>query len=311
MINILFSARAAQWPVYRAPLEAAFAAKGLKVNLTDRTDAPETVDYLVYAPAREDDDLSVYTNLKLIQSLWAGPDKLLKNKTLTQPMARMVDPGMTQGMVDYVFGHIMRHHLEVDRFSNAKPGAWLTDWAPPLPADRTVAILGIGALGMACAKVAHGYGFNVIGWSRTQKEGAPFPCYAGVEGLEQTLAQADIIVTLLPNTPATEGLINKETIAQMKDGAAIINPGRGQLIDDDALLAALNSSKISGATLDVFHTEPLPAEHPYWHHPNVLVTPHVASETRATTAADIVAENIARVEEGKEALYLIDPTLKY
>lgn len=311
MINILFSARAEQWPVYRAPLEAAFAEKGLDFALTDHTASPETIDYLVYAPAREDDDLSVFTKLKLIQSLWAGPDKLLKNKTLTQPMARMVDPGMTQGMVDYVFGHIMRHHLEVDRFSNAKPGEWLMDWAPPLPADRTVAVLGIGALGMACAKVAHGYGFNVIGWSRTQKDGAPFVCYAGAEGLKKALSEADIIVTLLPNTPATEKLINEKTIAQMKDGAAIINPGRGQLVDDDALLAALNSGKISGATLDVFHTEPLPAEHPYWHHPNVLVTPHVASETRVNTAARVVAENIARVEQGQNALHLIDPTLKY
>ena len=311
MINVLFSARAAQWPVYRTPLESAFARKGLDVNLIDHTDAPETIDYLVYAPARDDDDLSVYTNLKLIQSLWAGPDRLLKNKTLTQPMARMVDPGMTQGMVDYVFGHIMRHHLEVDRFANAKPGEWLMDWAPPLPADRTVAILGIGALGMACARVAHDYGFKVIGWSRTQKEGTPFACYAGEDGLKNTLAEADIIVTLLPNTPATEGLINADTIALMKDGAAIINPGRGQLINDDALLAALDKGKISGATLDVFHTEPLPEQHPYWHHPNVLVTPHVASETRAVTAADVVAENIARVEQGQEALYLIDPALKY
>ncbi|WP_069299689.1 2-hydroxyacid dehydrogenase [Neptunicoccus sediminis] len=311
MINILFSARAAQWPVYRAPLETAFAEKGLEFTLTDHTDSPETIDYLVYAPAREDDDLSVYSNLKLIQSLWAGPDKLLKNKTLTQPMARMVDPGMTQGMADYVFGHIMRHHLEVDRFTNAKPGDWLMDWAPPLPAERTVAILGIGALGMACAKVAHDYGFNVIGWSRTQKDDAPFACYAGAEGLEKALREADIIVTLLPNTPATEKVINEKTIAQMKDGAALINPGRGQLIDDDAFLAALNSGKISGATLDVFHTEPLPAEHPYWHHPNVLVTPHVASETRVDTAARVVAENIARVEKGQNALHLIDPALKY
>lgn len=311
MINALFSAREALWPVYRPILESAFADQGLEVVLTNKTDHPETIDYLIYAPAREDDDLSIYPNLKLIQSLWAGPDKLMRNKTLTKPMARMVDPGMTQGMVDYVFGHIMRHHLDVNRFSNAKAGEWLLDWGPSLPADRTVAVLGIGALGMACAQAAHDYGFNVLGWSRTQKDGAPFTCYSGQDGLETVLAQADIVVTLLPNTPATENLINAETLSIMKDGAALINPGRGQLIDDDALLAALNSGKILGATLDVFRIEPLPADHPYWHHPNVLVTPHVASETRPSTACIVVAENMARVERGETALHLIDPDLKY
>ena len=98
-------------------LAAEFAKQELEVNLLRETDAPETIDYLIYAPARDDDDLGVFTNLKLIQSLWAGPDKLLRNTTLTQPLARMVDPGMTQGMIDYVMGHILRHHLHTDTFA--------------------------------------------------------------------------------------------------------------------------------------------------------------------------------------------------
>lgn len=309
MINVLFSARDALWPQYQPVLEAEFAKQRLEVNLIRETDAPETIDYLVYAPAQDDDDLGVFTNLKMIQSLWAGPDKLLKNPTLTQPLARMVDPGMTQGMVDYVFGHIMRHHLQTDTFAQAKE--WLTDVAPPLPNARTVAFLGIGELGMACAVAAQEYGFNVVGWSRTLKTDAPIACFAGDDGFREVLGQADIVVTLMPATPATEGIIGADAVAAMKEGAALINPGRGELIDDEALLSGLRSSKLSGATLDVFREEPLPRDHPYWAEPSVLVTPHIASETRIPTASAVVAQNISRHVRGEGALYLVDPALKY
>ena len=309
MINILFSAHNELWPRYQPVLEAEFAKQNLQVNLFKETNFPETIDYLIYAPTRVDDDLTVFTNLKLIQSLWAGPDKLLKNPTLTQPMARMVDAGMTQGMMDYVFGHIMRHHLQTDKFFHADK--WLTDVTLPLPSERVVAFLGIGQLGMACAIAAQEYGFNVIGWSRTLKQDARITCFAGEYQLREVLGQADIVVTLMPATPATERIIGADAIAAMKNGAALINPGRGELIDDDALLAGLRSGKLSGATLDVFREEPLPLDHPYWIEPNVLVTPHIASETRVATASKVVAENIARDFRGEGALFLVDPILKY
>ena len=309
MINILFSAHNELWPRYQPVLEAEFAKQNLQVNLFKETNFPETIDYLIYAPTRVDDDLTVFTNLKLIQSLWAGPDKLLKNPTLTQPMARMVDAGMTQGMMDYVFGHIMRHHLQTDKFFHADK--WLTDVTLPLPSERVVAFLGIGQLGMACAIAAQEYGFNEIGWSRTLKQDARITCFAGEYQLREVLGHADIVVTLMPATPATERIIGADAIAAMKNGAALINPGRGELIDDDALLAGLRSGKLSGATLDVFREEPLPLDHPYWIEPNVLVTPHIASETRVATASKVVAENIARDLRGEGALFLVDPILKY
>ena len=309
MINILFSAHNELWPRYQPVLEAEFAKQNLQVNLFKETNFPETIDYLIYAPTRVDDDLTVFTNLKLIQSLWAGPDKLLKNPTLTQPMARMVDAGMTQGMMDYVFGHIMRHHLQTDKFFHADK--WLTDVTLPLPSERVVAFLGIGQLGMACAIAAQEYGFNEIGWSRTLKQDARITCFAGEYQLREVLGKADIVVTLMPSTPATERIIGADAIAAMKNGAALINPGRGELIDDDALLAGLRSGKLSGATLDVFREEPLPLDHPYWIEPNVLVTPHIASETRVATASKVVAENIARDLRGEGALFLVDPILKY
>ena len=164
---------------------------------------------------------------------------------------------------------------------------------------------------MACAEAAQTHGFEVLGWSRTLKEGQSIPCFAGEDGLAEVLGRADIIVTLMPDTPATQGIIGVKTLAMVKPGAVLINPGRGALVDDDALLGALEDGRIGGATLDVFNVEPLPADHPYWTHPKVVVTPHVASETRIETAATVAAENFARVARGEEALYLVDRSRNY
>ncbi len=310
-LQVLFSASESLWPKYRPALRANFAAKGLDVNLFDKTDTPETVDYLIYAPTTDADDLSPFTGVKLVQSLWAGPDKLIANPTLTQPLARMVDEGMTQGMIDYVLGHVLRHHLGTDMFAAAKPTEWLQERTPPLPSSRTIGFLGIGALGMACAKTVRRHGFNTIGWSRNQKTDTEIVCYAGASGLQEVLAQSDIVVLLVPHTPQTEDLLNAQSIAMMKDGASVINPGRGHLIVDADLLAALDAGKISQATLDVFRIEPLPAEHRYWSHPKVLVTPHVASETRIETAAEVAAENIRRCEAGEEVRFMVDRGVAY
>ena len=310
-LQVLFSAGAELWPEFRPALEASFTATGLDVNLFDQADAPGAVDYMIYAPTTDADDLSPFVNVRLIQSLWAGPDKLIANPTLTQPLARMVDAGLTQGMIDYVLGHVLRHHLGTDRFAAAKPTQWLQKFTPPLPRDRVVAFLGVGDLGMACAKAVQRHGFWVLGWSRSLKADAEVLCYAGDTGLRKVLGQADIVVLLLPHTPATENMINARTMAMMKDGASIINPARGHLIVDDDLLAALDSGKISQATLDVFRVEPLPPEHRYWAHPNVLVTPHVAAETRIETAAQVAAENIRRCEAGEEVLFLVDRGVGY
>src|SRR5690606_35526617 len=125
-------------------------------------------------------------------------------------------------------------------------------------------------------------------------------------GLAQALSDAAIVVTLLPLTPATESLLNAERLAALPKGAVIINPGRGALIDDQALLAALDSGAVGHATLDVFRIEPLPDDHPYWTHPSVTVTPHIAAETRPNTASQVIVENIRRGEAGEPFLHLVD-----
>jgi glyoxylate/hydroxypyruvate reductase A len=192
-----------------------------------------------------------------------------------------------------------------------QPGEWRNDTAAPLARNRTVGFLGIGALGMYCAHAVAKQGFKVVGWSRTLKSDEVVECYAGSDGLRDVLGQSDTLVLLMPDTPETVNMINADTIKQMKDGATIINPGRGPLIDDAALLAGLDSGKLSGATLDVFRKEPLPAGDPYWTHPKVLVTPHIASETRLETSAAVVVENIIRGENGQPFLHLVDRIAGY
>ncbi|MCP5087313.1 MAG: glyoxylate/hydroxypyruvate reductase A [Rhodobacteraceae bacterium] len=310
-LQVYFNAGASLWPEYEPLLRDGFKVAGIKVNLFDQTDDPASVDYMIYAPRSKADDLSAFTNVRLIQSLWAGPDLLIANPTLTQPLARMVDDDMKLGMIDYVMGHALWHHLNMPLFSQAKPGEWLSEHFPGLPRDRTVAILGVGQLGMACARALAVHGFRVLGWSRSQKSDDLVSCHAGPDGLSHVLGEADIVVLLTPHTPQTENLIRSETIALMKPGASLINPGRGALVNDADLLAALDSGQISYATLDAFRSEPLPADNPYWTHPRVQVTPHVASETRAETAVQIVVENLRRAEAGETVRFLVDRGLSY
>ncbi len=308
MIRALFADKPAHWAAYQAPLQRAFAAAGLDVDLVVEAD-PTTVDYVIYAPASGLQDFTPFTQLKAVLSLWAGVETIQANETIRVPLCRMVDSGLAEGMREYVTGHILRFHLGMDIY--AQDGVWRNDMIPPLARDRTVGFLGLGELGAVCAKAAAGLGFNVLGWSRRAKDLLGVTCFHGDDGLKDLLSLAEILVLLLPNTPATENLLNAERLAWMPRGAFVINPGRGVLIDDQALLAALDDSRISGAVLDVFRQEPLPADHPYWAHPNVMVTPHIASETRPETASEVIAENIRRAEAGEPLLYLVDRDAGY
>ena len=213
-------------------------------------------------------------------------------------------------MVEWVTGHTLHHHLGIQHNLAHQAGEWVPR-VPPLARERPVTILGLGALGQACAQALCALNFPVTGWSRTARDVPGVTCLSGAEGLKQALSTAQILILLLPDTPATTNVINEETLAALPRGACLINPGRGPLIDDDALLAALKSGHVAGATLDVFRVEPLPADHPYWSHPNVIGTPHIAAETRGKTAAQFIARNIARGEAGEGFLHLVDHNQGY
>ena len=221
MINALFAARPERWETYEAPLKAAFIANGLKVDL--RQDfAPEEVDYIVYAPNSGVQDFRPYTRCKAVLNLWAGVEKITGNETLTQPLCRMVDPGLTQSMVEWVTGHVLRYHLEIDR-SVALQDRW-QPYVPPLAEERPVTILGLGALGQACAKALTQLGFPVSGWSRTAKDLPDVTCHHGSDGLKPALADAQIVVLLLPDTPQTENILNAQSLEYLPQGARLIMP---------------------------------------------------------------------------------------
>lgn len=304
-VQVLFAANAHRWETYRTALPAAFDRAGLDVDLFTETDRPDLVDYIVYAPNGTVSDFTPFTNAKAVLNLWAGVEQIVGNRTLTQPLCRMVDAGLEEGMIEWVTGHVLRHHLGMDAHIVNPAHDWRPA-VPPLARNRTVAMLGLGELGRACAQALADLRFNVVGWSRTQKSIPGLTCLSGDDGLQTALSQAEIAVLLLPLTQATENLLNAARLTVMPKGAIIINPGRGPLIDDDALIAALDAGQIAHATLDVFRTEPLPADHPFWAHPRVTVTPHIASETRADTASDVIAENIRRGEAGAPFLHLVD-----
>ena len=282
MIRALFAGYPARWDSYEAPLRAAFEELGLAVDLS-RDHTPETVDYVILEPNGPVTDFGPFTRAKAVLNLWAGVETLVGNATLTQPLTRMVDPGLTEGMVEWVCGHVLRYHLEMDSLLAHQDGGWHRV-IPPLARERRIGLLGLGALGMAVANALRALNFDVAGWSRRAKD-APFPTSSGEDGLERVLSRAEILVLLLPDTSATQNLLNTERLAMLPRGARILNPGRGPLIDDAALLEALDSGQLAHATLDVFREEPLPPDHPYWAHPGVTVSPHVASETRPVSCS--------------------------
>lgn len=309
MLTVLFAAGAVRWPGYEPHLRAAFAEAGLAARLV--TDCPpEQADYIVFAPGGDLVDFTPYTRCKAVLSLWAGVEKIVGNQTLTQPLCRMVDPALTAGMVEWVAGHVLRHHLGMDRHI-VNPGHRWDALPPPLATERPVTILGMGELGRACGQALAALGFPVTGWSRSPRQVPGLRCLSGDDGLAQALAEGQIVVTLLPATPETANLLDAARLALLPRGAVILNPGRGTLIDDDALLAALDSGQVGHATLDVFRVEPLPQDHPFWAHPGVTVTPHIAAETRAPSASRVVAENIRRSEAGEPLLYLVDRARGY
>ncbi|PZR01062.1 MAG: glyoxylate/hydroxypyruvate reductase A [Cereibacter sphaeroides] len=311
-IQVFFGADPEEWDSYHQELKAALAEAGLDARLTNGNVAPEAVDYIVFSPGGVITDFTPYTRAKAVLNLWAGVEKIVGNITLTQPLARMVDPAMTESMVEWVVGHTLRHHLGMDRHIHGQDGVWRNDTIGskmemrPIARERMVTILGLGELGQAAAQALVALNFPVRGWSRTPREVPGVECFSGDAGIDDALRGAEIVILLMPYTPATENTLNAARLALLAPGAVILNPGRGQLIDDAALLAALDSGHVGQATLDVFRVEPLPPEHPYWAHPSVTVTPHIAAQTRPRTASRVIVENIRRSEAGQPLLHLVD-----
>lgn len=258
-------------------------------------------------------ELRNYPHLKCIASLGFGVDHILRDPGLPPgvPVARLVDEAMTRAMSEYVVAAVLNHTRRFNLFrQDQSEGVW----KPRLPLhapEVRVGIMGLGTLGRDAAAKLRLLGFAVAGWSRTPKQVEGISCYFGSERLDEFLSRTDILVCLLPLTPATQDILDRRVFSRLPAGAYLINAARGDHLVEEDLLAALDSGHLSGACLDVFRTEPLPESHPFWNHPRIVVTPHTASHTYPAAVAPQIIENYHRVRSGQAPLNLIDMETGY
>lgn len=257
--------------------------------------------------------LASLPNLKFVHGFGAGVDNILADKSYPRhvPLARVVDAGLANGMAEYVVLHVLRFHRQMQAMQfNQRNKTW--KWLPPVDAsERTVGIMGLGALGAVAAKRLVDFGFQVVGWSRRLKAIDGVASFHGEEQFEGFLRHCNLLVCLLPLTPETRGIICRRNLSLLPRGAYIINAGRGDHVVEADLLHALDNDYLSGATLDVFAEEPLREDHPFWTHPKVTVTPHNAADSIPALVVPQIVENIQRCRAGKPLLRIVDPNVGY
>jgi glyoxylate/hydroxypyruvate reductase A len=288
------------------------AMPGLDFRVWPDVGEPRDIEAALVWKAPEG-ELRNYPNLKLIINLGAGVDSIVKDRSLPSgiPIVRIADPDMSRMMAQYVLAAVLRHYREFVSFARAqKERRW--HYIHPREAPNcSVGVMGLGNLGAMAASELVRQGFRVSGWSRSAKKLEGVESFHGGEGLAPFLSKNEILAVMLPLTPQTDGILDSKAFARMPKGAKIINVGRGRLVDEDALIAALSSGQIAEATLDVFREEPLPPESPLWDFDQVLVTPHLASVAIPRTASRQVAENLRRLKKGEPLLNVVDPARGY
>ncbi len=268
-------------------------------------------DYaVVWAPPQA--FLDEQPRLKALFNLGAGVDALtqLKVAPATQ-LVRLDDAGMSVQMAEYVVHALIRHFREFALYEqDVAQGKW-SFRRPPLRQDFPVGIMGLGVLGQRVARAVQAFEFPVLGWSRSAKDVPGVRCYAGAEQLSDFLAETRVLVCLLPLTAETEGILNRQTLAQLRPGGYLINVARGAHLVEEDLIPLLDNGHLAGATLDVFCQEPLPAGHPFWRHPKITVTPHTAARTLRDESVAQIAAKITRLEHGESIAGIVDPMKGY
>lgn len=272
---------------------------------------PEKVDALITWLAPKGYE-QLFPNLKAIFSVGAGVDQFAPASLPAHlKLVRMVDPNINLMMTTYVLSSVLMLHRDQFHYARMQQEK---QWSPKevaLPHECNVGILGLGQLGQSVATQLQQLGFNVSGWNRSEKVIPGVSVYAGSTALPDFLSTLDILICLLPLTDETRGILNASLFSALPEGAALINVGRGQHLVEEDLLAALDSGQLSQAVLDVFEKEPLSAEHPYWSHPKIHITPHIASSTRNDTAGHILAQNLKRWLAGDKMTGEVDKMKGY
>ncbi len=287
------------------------ALPGLRVMQPEQIDHPNDVHYaLVWKPPQ--DFFARYPYLKMVINLGAGVDSLLGRKDLPAiPITRLSDPNMARMMSSYIVLNVLRFSRDIPYFEKAQRERRWAYLHPRNPESIRVGVLGLGELGAYAANELTRHGFFVKGWARTSKILAGVHCSDGMASLPEFLAQTDILVVMLPLTSDTRHLLDAERLALLPKGCCLINASRGEVIDQEALISALQSGAVAQTALDVFAIEPLPEDSPLWDMENVLITPHLASVAIPESAVAQIVENIRRMDKGETVLHQIDPQRGY
>jgi len=267
---------------------------------------PEDIEYLAAWQAPEDLE-QVLPNLKVLFALSAGVDQLdLSRLPPELPVVRLLDPGITRGMCEYASWAVLSLHRDMLRYRQQQSArCWQAHLLQPAQ-KRRVGVMGLGAQAQQILATLAPLGFALSGWARSAHEIAGVECHAGSEQLPAFLSGCDILLCVLPLTEQTQGILDRRLFAHLPRGAALINMGRGGHLVEADLLEALDSGQLSGAVLDVLQEEPAPAEHPFWQHPQIVLTPHIAAMTQPASAFGVLLENIRRFERGEPMVGEVD-----
>jgi glyoxylate/hydroxypyruvate reductase len=251
-----------------------------------------------------------FPNLKCISSMGAGVDHLLKDQTLPDQVrvVRIIDPLLSQDLFEFALAVVMQRNRTMDQFRvNQSNKLWKKKRYTRI-SDTRIGVMGTGVIGNHVASGLHGLGFQVCGWGRTaaSDNNTIYTRYVGNSQLDAFLKASEILICLLPLTPETRGILNRENLSRLPQGAYLINLGRGEHVVDQDLIEWLDAGHLSGASLDVFSPEPLPEAHPFWEHPKIRITPHIASLTDPKSVAPQIVENYRRAMNGRPLLNEVD-----
>jgi glyoxylate/hydroxypyruvate reductase A len=298
VVPFVSSASPDERQTWRAALPQALDGIAAVKPFEDLTEDERTAARVAIVANPDPANVAALPNLVWVQSLWAGVERLMSELPADGPqIVRLTDPQMAETMSEAVLAWTLYLHRGMPRYMAQQRQKIWQDHELKSPQERTVGVLGLGKLGAASALRMKANGFNVLGWSRSEKAIEGIVCRHGRDGLLEVLGQSDFIVLLMPLTDETRGLIGQEELSACKKGASIINFARGPIIDTAALIRALDNGPLDHAVLDVFDEEPLPPSSPLWDHDKVTVLPHITAPTGISSTSRIVADNIGRYFE--------------